>query len=95
VREHLAEERRPEQRAGLLCAHAAISAPAGRVLHTASGTHASCHVSTPTYHDLGDDEGHVGAAEQGVHATGEREDGADMVEEEREVELERVIAGSC
>jgi len=46
-----------------------------------------------TYHDLGDDEGHVGPAEQGVDAAGEREDGADMVEEEREVELERVVAG--
>ena len=46
-----------------------------------------------TYKDLGDDEGDVGAAEQGVDGAGEREYGADMVEEQREVELERVVAG--
>ena len=43
-----------------------------------------------TYKDLGDDEVDVGAAEQGVDGAGEREGGADMAEEQRVVELERV-----
>lgn len=45
------------------------------------------------YNDLGDDDGDVGAAEHGVDGAGDREDGADIDEELREVELERVVAG--